>query len=145
MRAHLILSKWTLPSSLLITMYDLSFKQELSTIHQFILYQASKQQTTRKTVQQIKNSRINKKTTHFPPEVSNLAAISSTKEARYISLSSQLGILVTFHPKVIITKLILSLNLQKCHFGRKFKKIFRALKIPEFNWKCFADARYNFF
>ena len=32
----------------------------------------------------------------------------------------------------------------KNHFGRKFKKIFRALKIPEFNSKCFTDAKYKF-
>ena len=32
----------------------------------------------------------------------------------------------------------------KNHFGRKFKKFFRALKMPEFNSKCFADAKYNF-
>ena len=32
----------------------------------------------------------------------------------------------------------------KSHFDRKFKKIFRALKMPEFNAKCFADAKYKF-
>ena len=36
------------------------------------------------------NSKTDKKTTHFLPEVSNLAAISSSEEARYISLKLSL-------------------------------------------------------
>ena len=35
-------------------------------------------------------------------------------------------------------------NFCKKSFWQEIQKIFRALKILEFNWTCFADAKYNF-
>ena len=45
----------------------------------------------------------------------------------------------------IISHFELFYHFVKKSFWQEIQKIFRALKIPEFNSKCFADAKYNFF